>query len=86
MKRFVKKYDNFYPIMPVKFPHKKIDGKSEFFFDIYDCNNNKTDMSKLKSGMFSDVFLELSEVWIGSKEFGFPYLRHRPFCPRRRWR
>lgn len=74
IKSSIRSSDGFDPMMCLRLPFRshvdKDDSCFEFSFHIYNHLNKRITPSRIQSGNFISAFIELSEVWIGEKEFG----------------
>lgn len=69
-KSSIKHSDNYYPTLSIQLPLIKGNDDTEFLFNIYDSNNKQTSYEQLISGSFIKSFIELSDIWMNSLEFG----------------
>ena len=64
LKSCIKCSDTFFPSLTVQLPLNKKDN------DIYDVNNKKIKCDEIENGSFVLTYIELTDVWINSKDYG----------------
>ena len=73
IKSSLKRKNPFPPIFTIKMPCKKNEDNDcyEFLFHIYNNYNKRISLDYIESGDFVTAYLELSEIWITEKNYGF---------------
>lgn len=70
LKSTIRNIDNFPPILYVEMPFTKLtDSMFEFNFQIYNSHNQRVNMDTLKNGVSTQIYMELSHVWISNDEY-----------------
>jgi len=70
-KSAIKANGDFPPLMNLQMPCEKSDDCYEFLFHIYNHMNKRVNLNIINSGTYVSAFIELTDVWINSKECGF---------------
>ena len=70
LKSCVKTSTNFFPSLTISLPFTKNNDDIIFNFNIFDNNNQKIQLSDIDSGSFIKSYIELSDIWVNTKEYG----------------